>query len=368
MNIPFVDLKAQLKDIRNEIDAGIAAVLNKTNFILGEEVQEFEKNFAKFCGTQYAVGVDSGLDAIHLALRALGIGPGDEVIVPAHTFIASALGVTLTGATPVFVDIDEKTFLLDFEKTKKAVHSKTKAILPVHLYGRILDLEPFLSFAQSKGIAIVEDAAQSHGASIHQKKAGSFGVAGCFSFYPGKNLGCYGDGGLVTTDSLEVKTQLESLHNYGSPKKYHHPMIGFNSRLDTLQAAVLSVKLPHLDRYNQARYQAAEKYSEGLKSIGDLVLPELPPRASHVFHLYVIRTTRRDELLKHLNDSGIQAGIHYPVPIHLHGAYSHLEYQKGDFPIAEKICNEIISLPIFPEITDEQIRAVCDQIKKFFHA
>lgn len=364
--IPFVDLKSQLAPIRKEVEAGFASVLDRTNFILGDDVARFETAFANYCGAKYAIGVASGLDAIHLGLRALGIGPGDEVIVPANTFIASALGVTMAGAKPVLVDADARTFLPTADAIKKAVTPRTKAILPVHLYGRMMDLSPLVDFCKEKGIAIVEDAAQAHGAKLGGKRAGTIGQVGCFSFYPGKNLGCYGDGGLVTTNDTETKEKLEGLRNYGSTKKYHHPIVGFNSRLDTIQAVVLNAKLPHLDSYNQRRYDAAVKYNAELEGVGDLILPQIPEKGSHIFHLYVLRTKKRDALLDYLGKHGVGAGIHYPTPIHLHGAYASLGHRKGDFPVSEQLSDEIVSLPMFPELTGDQIRYVATQVRNFF--
>jgi dTDP-4-amino-4,6-dideoxygalactose transaminase len=366
MQIPFVDLKAQLKDIRQDVLSAAANVIDKCNFILGEDVKLFEQEFASYCGSRYAIGVANGTDALHLALRAAGVGPGDEVLVPANTFIATALGATFAGAKPVVVDVDPKTYLMDAEKAARAVTSRTKAILPVHLYGRMMDLTPLEKLARDRGLVLIEDAAQAHGATLAGRRAGTVGAMGCFSFYPGKNLGCAGDGGLVVTNREDLRDKLEALRNYGSPKKYHHPVLGTNSRLDTLQAAILRVKLPKLDNYNQRRYAAARKYGEALRGVGDLVLPEIPAEGSHVFHLYVVRTAKRDALLEHLNKAGVGAGIHYPVPIHLHGAYQDLGYRRGDFPVAEQQADEILSLPIFPELTDAQVDYVAKSVREFF--
>ncbi len=366
MDIPLVDLKSQLKFIKKEALEKVESILDKCNFILGDEVSQFEKEFAAYINAKYCIGVANGTDALHLSIRAANIGHGDEVIVPANTFIATALGVTLAGATPVFVDINEKNFLLDVNQAKRQITSKTKAIIPVHLYGRMMDLTELQALAQKHQLTIIEDAAQAHGARLNGKYAGTIGVMGCFSFYPGKNLGAFGDGGLIATNSDEIYDKVIALRNYGSPKKYHHPVIGFNSRLDTLQAAFLSIKLKFLDQYNNARYEAATKYVESLNSISDIILPEIPPKGSHVFHLFVIRTSRRDELLQYLNDKGIGAGIHYPIPIHLQGAYKNLGYTEGSFPVTEKLAKEILSLPIFPEISDEQIKYITDHIKKYF--
>lgn len=365
MKIPFVDLKAQLSPIRGDVMASIERVVSKCNFVMGEELAQFESEFAKFSGAQYAVGVSSGLDAIHLAVRALGIGPGDEVIVPAHTFIASALGVTMAGATPVFVDVNED-FLMDVNALERVITPKTKAILPVHLYGQMVDLEPVINLATKRGLAVIEDAAQAHGARKGARRAGAVGQLGCFSFYPGKNLGCYGDGGAVTTNSRELRDKLEALRNYGSTQKYHHPVIGFNCRLDTIQAAILSVKLPRLEGYNAARFQVASWYQDALRGLGDLILPEMPGEGRHVFHLYVVRTKKRDALLRYLQEHGVGAGIHYPVPMHLHGAYAHLGYRVGDFPVSERICSEILSLPIFPELTRDQVGTISKLVQDFF--
>ena len=366
MKVPFVDLQSQYKSIRTDVLKSVEAVFDKCNFIMGEEVAKLESDFARYCGSSYGVGVANGTDALHLAIRALGIGEGDEVLVPANTFIATALGVTFAGAKPVPIDVDPETFLMDVALIEKAITKKTKAIIPVHLYGRMMDLDPVLELARRHKLAVIEDAAQAHGAQLNGKRAGTRGVMGCFSFYPGKNLGCYGDGGLVTTDDTELRAKLEALRNYGSPKKYHHPMIGYNSRLDTVQAAVLNVKLPHLDSWNASRATAALKYNKAIEGIGDLVLPQIPAKGSHVFHLYVLRTKKRDALLAHLNANGVAAGIHYPVPIHLHGAYAGLGFKKGDFPVSERLSDEILSLPIFPELSDEQIQYVVTQLKGFF--
>ena len=367
MQVPFVDLKSQLKPIRAEVERRIAGTLDRCDFILGQEVQEFEKNFAAYIGVSDCIGVANGTDALHLAVRALGIGEGDEVIVPVNTFIATALGVTFSGARPVFVDHDPETFLMDVDQVAKAVTKRTRAIIPVHLYGRAVDLGPILKLADRHGLKVIEDAAQSHGARFPgSPRTGAIGAMGCFSFYPGKNLGAYGDGGAVVTNNPELATQLRAIRNYGSPKKYEHPMIGFNCRLDTMQAAVLNAKLPHLDTYNQKRYQAAVKYAAALKGVGDLMLPHVPEAGSHVFHLYVVRTHHRDELLKHYAAQGIGAGIHYPYPLHQTGAYESLGYKRGAFPVAERAAAEILSLPMFPEITDEQIQRVAQVTRDFF--
>jgi len=368
MNVPLVDLKVNAAPLKDEILEKVGSIIDNCSFILGNDVSEFEKEFAAYSGSTFAVGVANGTDAIHLALRAAGIGADDEVLIPANTFIATALGVSYAGATPRLVDIDEETFLLDYDQLEHAVTEQTKAIVPVHLYGRMCDMERISAFADKHGLLIVEDAAQAHGAEWKGTRAGSSGLAGCFSFYPGKNLGAFGDGGLITTSDQEIYESLLALRNYGSPRKYHHPVKGYNCRLDTVQAAVLSVKLAHLDQYNSSRYELAGRYGEALRGVGDLVLPEVPEKGSHVFHLYVIRTQKRDELLAQLNQSGIGAGIHYPTPIHLHGAFSDLNCGRGAYPVAEKVADEILSLPLYPELSDEKLAYVVKSINDFFAA
>ena len=361
--IPFVDLKTQYQAIESEIMPAVARALSKANYILGPEVAEFEKNFAQSIGVKYAVGVASGTDALFLALKALGLGSGDEVITAANTYIASVLGATYLGATPAFVDINPDTYNIDVEKIEAKITSKTKVILPVHLYGRPVNMEKILALAKKHNLKVVEDCAQSHGAVWAGKKVGSFGDLGCFSFYPGKNLGAYGDGGAITTSSLELAEKLQALRNYGSPKKYHHPIIGYNSRLDTLQAAILNVKLKHLTDWNEKRLNNAKLYNQKLKGLGDLILPQI----EGVFHLYVVRTKKRDQLLDFLKQREIQCGIHYPVPIYSQGAYSDLGLKPEGFPITEQFSKEILSLPMYPELSEAQIDEVINSIKKFFN-
>ena len=367
MNIPLVDLQINALPLKEEILSRIGDIISKCNFILGSEVSDFEKAFAGYSNCTFGVGVANGTEAIHLALRASGIKAGDEVIIPANTFIATALGVSYTGAIPRLVDMNETSFLIDTDKLEKAITPRTKAIIPVHLYGRMSNMEIISALAKKHDLIVVEDAAQSHGAELNGEKAGSTGLAGCFSFYPGKNLGAYGDGGLVTTNDEKLSESLQALRNYGSPKKYYHPVRGYNCRLDTMQAAVLSAKLPHLDSYNSSRYDIACRYNQALENSGDLILPDIPEKGAHVFHLYVIRTPKRDKLLSHLNNAGVGAGIHYPKPIHLHGAFSDLGYKRGDFPIAEKVSDEILSLPIYPELNDEQFNYVVKKVREFFN-
>ncbi|MFH1691073.1 MAG: DegT/DnrJ/EryC1/StrS family aminotransferase [Candidatus Omnitrophota bacterium] len=365
--IPFVDLKAQYQMIQDEVHVQMQDVLNRTNFILGDAVVEFEKKFATFCDAAYCVGVASGTDALHLSLKALGVGPGDEVIVPANTFVATVLAVSYAGARPVLVDVEPHSYNMDLELLQKRITPKTKAIIPVHLYGRPVDMNRLCAIARHHGITIVEDDCQAHGAMWQGRKVGSFGLMGCFSFYPGKNLGAYGDGGAVVTSDEKLANTLRMLRNYGSPKKYSHDFIGFNSRLDTIQASVLNVKLKYLDDWNKKRFQNAKLYNHKLESVGDIVVPDLDGVNSHVFHLYVIRTKKRDELLRFLNDHQVQAGIHYPIPIYRLKAYEFLGENKNDFPVTEQFSQEILSLPMFAELTETQIDEVVGLIKEFFN-
>ena len=364
--IPFVDLKTQYKSIKDEVLAEINKVLDNTNYILGQQVADFEAQFAKFCDCKYAIGVASGTDALHLAIKALGIGEKDEVITVANTFIATVLAISYSGATPVLVDIDPKTYNIDIDKIEEKITEKTKAIIPVHLYGRPVDMDRLKAIADKHNLKIIEDACQAHGATFKGKKTGSFGIMGCFSFYPGKNLGAYGDGGAITTNDEQLYNNLKMMRNYGSPKKYYHDYIGYNSRLDTLQAAVLNVKLKYLKNWGDSRFANAKIYNEKLKGVGDIVTPDIDGLESHVFHLYVIRTKRRDELLKYLNENAVQCGIHYPVAIYDLGAYKDLNLSGKDFPVTDEISKEILSLPMFPELDQQQIDTVVSVIKKFF--
>ncbi|RKY33492.1 MAG: erythromycin biosynthesis sensory transduction protein eryC1 [Candidatus Omnitrophota bacterium] len=364
--IPFVDLKTQYKLIEEEIRSEIEKVLQQGNFILGEQLTEFEEAFADFCDSQYCIGVASGTDALCLALHVLGIGPGDEVITAANTFVATVFAISYVGAIPVLVDIDPTTYNIDLDIVEKKITSRTKVIIPVHLYGRSVDMGKLLKIASKYGISIIEDACQAHGAIWEGKKVGSWGTMGCFSFYPAKNLGAYGDGGAIVTSDKHLYEKLRMLRNYGSPKKYHHDIVGYNSRLDTLQAAILRVKLRHLDDWNKKRVENAIFYNEKLKDIGDLVLPEIRKDGSHVFHLYVVRTKERDALLSYLKENGVQCGIHYPIPIYSLGAYSTLGYTPNEFPITEAFSKQILSLPMYPELNEAQMSTVVSLIKKFY--
>jgi dTDP-4-amino-4,6-dideoxygalactose transaminase len=358
--IPLVDLKAQHKQIADEVQRGFASVLENTSFILGKDVAAFEQAFSTFSGVKHTIGVANGTDALEIALRALGVGKGDEVILPANTFIATALAAERAGAKVVLVDCDPTYQLIDPAQVAKKVGPKTKALMPVHLFGQLAPMVPLMKL----GVPVVEDAAQAQGAKQEGKGAGAFGAIAGTSFYPGKNLGAYGDAGAVLTNDDGLAKKAKALRNYGSEVKYHHPETGFNSRLDTLQAVVLSAKLKHLGQWNENRRVAAKRYDELLKGVSAVTPPSTLPGNEHVWHLYVVRVQNRDEVLKKLNDAGVGAGIHYPVPIHLQGAFAHLGHKKGDFPVAEKAAAEILSLPMFGEITAQQQVEVVDALKK----
>ncbi|MDJ0583042.1 DegT/DnrJ/EryC1/StrS family aminotransferase [Crocosphaera sp.] len=367
--IPFVDLTLQHQPIQAQIQQAMAAVLQRGDFILGKNVKEFETEFAQASGVNYGVGVASGTDAIALGLQACGITKGDEVLVPANTFIATVIGVIQAGATPILVDCDPHTALIDLNLAAKAITPKTKAILPVHLYGQMVSPKALLDFAQAHNIIIFEDAAQAHLAQREGYTAGSVGMAAAFSFYPSKNLGAFGNGGMLITNDQEVAQRVKTLRNYGAPKKYYHTELGKNSRLDTLQAAILQVKLPHLSQWNQLRNQAAQIYDQGLKSGKDSkVIPMANlSQGGHVYHLYVVRISQassktREQVQEFLNEKGIQTGIHYPIPCHLQPAYKSLGYRLGDFPQAEMLCEQILSLPMYPGIKCEDIASVIEQL------
>ncbi len=368
MNVPFIDLKPQFRAIEAELMPAMRAVLEQTNFILGAPVADFERAFARYSECAHAVGVASGLDAIKLALRALDIGPGDEVITAANTFIATALGISSIGATPVLVDIDSATFNMDPALIEAAISPRTKAIMPVHLYGQPADMDPIRAIAQKHGLKVIEDASQAHGARYKGRRAGSMSDIAAFSLYPGKNLGAYGDGGIVTTNNQSWAERIAMLRNYGSLVKYQHLEQGENSRLDTLQAVVCNIKLHHLDEGNRKRRAIAARYTERLQGIDELHTPQVRPDVEHVYHLYVVRTPRRDALAAYLKNAGITTIIHYPVPIHLQPAYADRGWRKGQFPLTEAAANEILSLPMFPELTDDQIDYVTDRIRSFFEA
>lgn len=375
MNVPFLDLKAQYQPIRDEIHAALQQVFDSTAFAGGAFVEQFEKEFAGFCRCQYAVGVGSGTEALWLALLALGIGPGDEVITVPNTFIATAEAISFCGATPAFVDINDQTYTMDPQKlndylsltfsTAKAV--RPKAIIPVHLYGQTADMDPLIELARRYELFVIEDACQAHGSEYKGRRAGSFGDAGCFSFYPGKNLGAYGEAGAVVTNSGDLADKIRRLRDHGQAKKYFHANIGWNARMDGLQGAVLSVKLRHLEEWTKARRNNADLYSELLADINHdrLTIPCEADYAKHVYHLYVLRTSDRDGLISMLTDHGIGCGIHYPVPLHLTEAYQNLRYGAGSFPVAEKCASQLVSLPMYSELNKSQIERVAEQVRAF---
>lgn len=368
MNIPLVDLKAQYASFKDEMNRAVLGVLERGDFILGGEVAEFEKNFAAYIGAKHCISVASGTDALYLALRAAGIGAGHEVFVPANTFIATALAVTQVGAKPVLVDVCPDTYNMDPAQLEKKLTSRTKAIIPVHLYGQPADMNAITAFAKKQNLIVIEDACQAHGARYKDNRCGSIGLAGCFSFYPGKNLGAYGDGGAVTTSDDKLAEELKMLRNYGQKVKYHHLSKGGNSRLDTIQAAVLNVKLKRLDDWTRKRRAHAMSYDKLLTGIKGISVPKFDKSAdfSHVFHLYVIRAERRDALLAFLKDKGVFCGIHYPIPIHMLEAYSDLGHKAGAFPVTEKACAEIISLPLYAELATDQVKYVADCVGQFY--
>ena len=362
--VHFVDLAAQYSALGLEINAAISGVLREPSFILGHEVELFEQEFAAFCGAEYAVGVDCGMSALELVLRAYQIGSGDEVITAANSFIASALAISHAGAKPVLVDVDRLTYGLDLTGVRAAITPRTKAIMPVHLYGHPCDMDAIMEVAQQFGLIVIEDACQAHGAKYKGKRVGSLGHAAAFSFYPSKNLGAYGDGGIVVTSDTDIAHSIRILRNYGQREKYQHVVRGYNRRLDSLQAAVLRVKLRHLDTWNGARRQHAELYERFLAG-SEVVTPVEASYAEAVWHLYVIRVRDRDALAKHLANLGIASGIHYPIPIHLQPAYRDLGYTKGDFPITEQYAEHIISLPMYPELDASSIKHVAEAVQNF---
>ena len=364
MTIPLVDLKAQYLSIQDEIDGAIQRVVDSTSFIMGPDVRAFEDEFARFCGVRYAVGVDSGTAALHLAFLTCDIGLGDEVITTPHTFIATIGMLGRVGARPVFVDIDPRTYNMDPAKIEAAITERTKAVMPVHLYGQPAEMDLILEIADKHGLKVIEDAAQAHGAEYKGRRAGSMGHVAIFSFYPGKNLGAYGDAGAVVTDDGEIAEKVRLLRNHGRRDKYEHLLQGFNYRIDTLQAAILRAKLAHLEEWNEARRRRAAAY-RGLLGDLDLVLPYEPEHVRAVYHLFVVRLQERDALAKYLRERGISTGIHYPIPLHLQPACRHLGYKEGDFPITEECARQVLSLPMYPELTQAQIQEVVRAIKEF---
>lgn len=359
--VPFVDLKAQMASIRPEIDAVISNVLDSCQFILGEHVANFEKAFAQYCQCSHAVAVNSGTSAIHLALLASGIGAGDEVITTPHTFVATVAAICYTGAKPIFVDIDPSTLNISAEQLSKVISSRTKAIMPVHLYGQPADMDPILKLAEKNNLIVIEDAAQAHGAEYHGKRVGSIGALGCFSFYPGKNLGACGEGGIITTNSDELADKIRLLRDWGATEKYQHTMKGFNYRMEAIQGAVLGIKLTYLDKWTGDRQSHAALYNKLLAGSG-VKTPEILPDVRHVYHVYTIRTANRHILQRKLHENGIMTGIHYPIPVHLQEGYADLGYKQDDFPHTEQAATEVLSLPLYPELTPEQVERVAETI------
>jgi dTDP-4-amino-4,6-dideoxygalactose transaminase len=362
--VPFLDLKAHHAPLREEFDLAISEVIDSGVFAGGPVVAEFEKEFAAYCGSQHAIGLGSGTEALWLALLASGVGPGDEVITVPSTFMATAEAITYAGAKPVFVDVDERTYTMDSAGLEGAVTARTKAVIPVHLFGQAADMDPILSFGRKHGLCVIEDAAQAHGAEYKGRKAGSLGDAGCFSFYPGKNLGAFGEAGAVVTNDVNLQEKIRILRDHGQAKKYHHSIVGWNCRMDAIQAAVLRVKMRNLDYGNELRRARAAQYDYAFDALQEVTTPLEAAYARHVYHIYAIRMRERDETLRHLEQKGIGFGIHYPVPVHLQEAYQHLGYAVGAFPVSEQSATEFISLPMFPELTETQLELVAEAVRE----
>jgi dTDP-4-amino-4,6-dideoxygalactose transaminase len=365
MNIPFLDLQAQHQGIFAEVSEAMRNVVESADFILGAELERFEEEFARYCEAKYAVGLDSGISALELALRANGIGTGDEVITVSHTFIATASAISFTGAKPVFVDVDPTTYTMDVKQIEAAITRWTKAILPVHLYGQPADMDPILKVATRHDLLVIEDACQAHGARYKNRRVGALGTAGCFSFYPGKNLGAFGDGGMLVTNDAHLAGLVRVLRNYGQREKYHHIFLAYNRRLDSLQAAVLRVKLSHLDEWNERRQCAAQVYNELLAEVDAVRTPAVAPDGTHVYHLYVIQHSDRDRLRARLKEHGVITGLHYPIPVHLQPCYKDLGIPIGSFPVTESLAKTVLSLPMFPELTEQQAKYVSSTIREF---
>ena len=363
--IPYLDLKAQLKPLRAELDAAIARALDNCSFCLGPDVAQFEKDFAEFCGAQHALGFNSGTSALHVAMLLLGVGPGDEVITTPYTFVATSWAISYVGAKPVYVDIDHATFNLDPKLIERAVTPRTKAVLPVHLYGQPFDVDAVAAICRKHNLPFVEDAAQAHGAKYKGRTVGSLGDVACFSFYPAKNLGACGEGGALVTNNAAFAARAKALREHGSTVRYHHDEVGYNYRLEGIQGAVLGVKLKHLAQWTRERQRVAARYAELLADT-PLQLPTVTAGSESAWHLYTVRSSRRDELKKYLDANAIGNAVHYPMPLHLQKVYAHLGHQSGDFPVAEKASREVLSLPMFPELTDTQIQRVAEVIRNFF--
>ena len=365
--IPYVDLQTQYRSLRGEIDAAVLRVLDSAQFVLGPAVAEFERDFAAFCHTGEAIGVNSGTSALHLALLALGVGAGDEVITVPFTFVATVSAIEYAGARPVFVDVEPEHLTMDPARLEAAITPRTKAIIPVHLYGHPAPMDAILAIARRHGIPVVEDACQSHGADDNGRRCGSIGALGCFSFYPGKNLGAYGEGGAVVTSDPALAKKIRLLRSWGEETRYEHKYRGFNYRMDGIQGAILGVKLKHLEAWTEARRSRAAAYRRLLHDL-PVRVPTEAPGARHVYHVFAIRVSDRDTLRADLTGAGVQTGVHYPIPVHLQPAYRDLGYSQGDFPISEGAASEVLSLPIFPEMTDAQVEEVAGVVRASLHA
>ena len=368
MKVPFLDIRLQNAPLRAEIRKAIDAVIESGAFAGGPFVEAFEKKFAAYCGVPYAVGVGNGTDALWISLLALDIGPGDEVITVPNTFMATAEAITYTGARPVFVDVEENNYTLDPARLKAAITPRTRAVIPVHLFGQMADMDPIMEVAREHGLHVIEDAAQAHGATYKGRPAGSVGDAGCFSFYPGKNLGAFGEAGAVVTHDAKIHGRLRMLRDHGQSRKYHHAMVGWNCRMDGIQGAVLEIKLRNLDAGNARRRAVASRYDAELRGVPGIVTPGRSASNEHVYHVYAIRAQQRDEVMRKLAEHGIGSGIHYPVPVHLQEAYASLGHAEGSFPIAERCAREFISLPMFPELMAEQVGYVTETLKQILCA
>ncbi len=368
MQVPFLDLRAQHEALREEINASIQEVIECNAFAGGPFVAAFEEDFAAFCESKFAIGVGSGTEALWLVLLALGVGEGDEVITVPSTFMATAEAISFANATPVFVDIQERTYTLDPALLERAITPATRAIIPVHLFGQMADMDPIMEIARRHGLYVIEDACQAHGAEYKGRKAGSIGDAGCFSFYPGKNLGAFGEAGAVVTNNGELRRKIQVLRDHGQSKKYNHDVIGWNARMDGIQGAVLRVKLKYLARANARRRANARLYEQHFAGLNDLIIPKEAGYASHVYHVYAVRVNARDALMRSLADAQIGCAIHYPVPVHLQEAYRSLGLGRGMFPVAEKCADEFISLPMFAELTPEQVAIVAGKVKAWFQS
>jgi len=362
--IPLLDLRAQYAALKPEIDAAVLDVLASGNYVLGEPVERFERAFARYCGVRHAIAVNSGTSALHLAFLAAGIGPGDEVITTPFTFVATVAAILSTGATPVFADVEPQAFALDPARVEAAITPRTRAIVPVHLYGQMADMDALAAIAGRHGLVLIEDACQAHGATYSGRRAGSIGLSAAFSFYPGKNLGACGEGGIVVTDSDEQMRTMRSLRDWGQAERYNHVLKGFNYRMDAIQGAILDIKLRHLESWTEARRAHAARYRQLLADIATIGLPAELPGRRHVYHVFAVRTRDRDGLRRQLASEGVQTGLHYPIPVHLQKAHADLGYREGDFPIAEALAREMLSLPIFPEMTPRQLQAVADAIRQ----